>query len=248
MEGINRHMEKKRKIEINTTIATIYVEDMHPTENKYPDIIENQFQFRKFNHFTGDNVVAIADMGEAIWWNRPQAEDTEAAWGVESDGRPCCNLPIFLGKNKIWKSNYNVLLNKNNVPTIVQLQFQHELTQKELLELSQMSFTVIRQTLLRLGVQESDLCAINNDLLLRGKKFVGSEQVIRSNIYTECLFITLKYKEEKDIFKHLTSGKVSATANREITGLIDEYENFTKEDFLKIYCEEFKKYLDQFTL
>jgi hypothetical protein len=60
-------MNTKRKLEIPTTVATIYVEDMHPTANKYPDIIENQFQFRKNNKFTGENVIAIADMGEAIW-------------------------------------------------------------------------------------------------------------------------------------------------------------------------------------
>lgn len=242
-------MDNKRKLEIQTTIATIYVEDMHPSANKYPDIIENQFQFRKFKKFTGDNVVAIADMGEAIWWNRPQIEDTEAAWGWEKDGLPCCNLPIFLGKNKIWKSDYNVLLNKNNIPTIIQLKFEHELSDAELNLLYKMSFKVISTTLLRLGVLESDLCEINNDLLLRGKKFVGIERVSgEKNIYTECLFITLKYLEEKELFDRLTSGKVGAQAVKKITGLIDEYETFTKEDFLKIYCEEFKKYLNQFEL
>lgn len=241
-------MSNKRKLEIQTTIATIYVEDMHPSANKYPDIIENQFQFRKNKKFTGSNVVAIADMGEAIWWNRPQIEDTEDAWGWQ-DGVPCCNLPIFLGKNKVWKSNYNVLLNKNNIPTIIQLKFNHELSDEEIISLSKMSFSVITSTLLRLGVPEADLCAINNDLLLRGKKFVGIEQVPGGkDIYTECLFITLKYQEEKKLFDQLTSGKVGAQAVKQITGLIDEYETFTKEEFLKIYCEEFKKYLDQFSL
>lgn len=238
----------KRKIEIQTAIATIYVEDMHPSINKFPDIIENQFQFRKYNKFTGENVIAIADMGEAIWWNRPQIEDTSAAWGWQ-DNIPCCNLPIFLGKNKVWKSNYNVLLNKNNIPTIIQLKFNHELSDKEIELLSKMSFSVISAALLRLGVPEKDLCAINNDLLLRGKKFVGIEQVPSGkNIYTECLFITLKYLEEKELFDQLTGGKVGAQAVKKITGLIDEYESFTKEEFLKIYCEEFKKYLDQFSL
>lgn len=240
-------MKGIRKLEIKTSIATIYVEDMCPSENKYPDIIDNQFKFRKYGEFTGDNVVAIADMGEALWWNRPQIEDTNAAWGWK-DEMPCCNLPIFLGKNKVWKSAYNVLLNKNNVPTIIQLNFNRKITQEELSKLQQMSFKVIQRTLLRLNIPEQDLCIMNNDLLLRGKKFVGIEQVIKPQIYTECLFITLKYNEEKALFDQLTSGKVSATQHRQITGLIDEYESFTKEEFLKIYCEEFKKYLDQFSL
>lgn len=241
-------MNTKRKLEIPTTVATIYVEDMHPTANKYPDIIENQFQFRKNNKFTGENVVVIADMGEAIWWNRPQIENTDAAWGWMGS-MPCCNLPIFLGKNKVWKSDYNVLLNKNNIPTIIQIKFNHELTSEEMHKLTKMSVSIITNTLLRLGVSEKDLCVINNDLLLRGKKFVGIEQVpADKNIYTECLFITLKYREEKELFDQLTSGKAGSQALKKITGLIDEYENITKENFLAIYCEEFKNYLNQFEL
>lgn len=241
-------MANNRKLEIQTAVATIYVEDMHPTANKYPDIIENQFQFRKNGIFTGENVVAIADMGEAIWWNRPQIEDTDAAWGIHTDGLPCCNLPIFLGKNKTWKSAYNVLLNKNNIPTVIQIKFNHTLGPEEIEKLTQMSSVIVLNTIKRLGIPEKDICAMNNDLLLRGKKFVGNEKIYKDNIYTECLFITLRYKEEQDIFSRLTSGKTSATAHREITGVMDEYESFTKEEFLKIYCEEFKKYLNQFEL
>jgi hypothetical protein len=40
-----------------------------------------------------------------------------------------------------------------------------------------MSFIVIAQTLLNLGVPEHDMCCLNNDLLLKGKKFAGSERI-----------------------------------------------------------------------
>jgi hypothetical protein len=240
-------MNSKRHFEIQTKVATIYMEDMHPSANKYPDIIENQFQLRKNDTFTGENVVAIANMGEAIWWNRPLKENTDAAWGWQGD-IPCCNLPITLGKNMQWKSYYNLLLNKHNLPTIVQIKFNHTLSQDELEKLGLMSHTVITQTLLRLGVPEQDMCVINNDFLLKGKKFSGGETVIKADIYTECFLITLRYQEEKEIFDQLSSGKVPATAHRGITGIIDEYPHITKEDFVKIYCEEFKKYLDQFEL
>lgn len=240
-------MNKKRKVEINTKLASIYIEEMFPSNGQYPDIIEKQFQFRKNNIFSNENLIAIADMGEAIWWNRPQIENTDQAWGIHSDGLPCCNLPIFLGKNMVWKSEYNVLLNKHNIPTIIQIKFDKELTENEWNEIKKMSFSVISRTLLRLGVVETDLCVINNDLLLRGKKFSGSEQIIKRdlNIFTECLFVTLKYSEEKELFDKLTCGKVSATALKQITGLIDEYPEITKEKFLEIYCEEFKKYLEE---
>lgn len=236
-----------RQFEQQANIAKICIETMQPTQGKCPEIIENQFQFRKNNKFVGENLVVIGDMKEAVWWNRPQIEDTEAAWG-EHKGMPCCNLPISFGKSKTWKSNYNILLNKNNIPTIVQLQFNHILSIDELNRLKHMSFAIILNTLKKLKVKEEDLCVLNNDLMLKGKKFIGSEQVYRENVYTECIYITLKYLEEKNLFDQLTSGKVSATAHKQITGLIDEYPTITKEDFLKIYCEEFKKYLDQFEL
>jgi hypothetical protein len=220
---------------------------MCPTKNQCPEIIEQLFQFRKHGNFVGNNVVIIGDMGEAVWWNRPQLEDTTAAWGTHL-GMPCCNLPISFGKAQTWKSQYNILLNKNNIPSAVALKFNHNLTVEELTKLKHMSFAVLLNTLKQIGVQDSDLCVINNDLLLRGKKFAGSEEVYTDTIYTECIYITLKYFDEKELFDQLSCGKVSATAHREITGLIDEYPEITKEKFLTVYCEEFKKYLDQFEL
>ena len=237
-----------QNLEFKTRLATIRVEKMCPTLNARPEIIENLFHFRKTNEFIGENLIIIADMGEAVWWNRPQLKDTNAAWGIMPNGMPCCNLPISFGKEMAWKSKYNILLNKNNFPTAIQLKFSHKLTFEELAKIQTMSFTVIQNTLQRLGVSKRDLCMLNNDLMLRGKKFIGKEQVCTDNIFTECLYITLKYKDEEEVFKQLSHGKVSATAHRGITGLIDEYPSITKEEFLKIYCEEFKKYLDQFEL
>lgn len=243
-------MKNNRIFKTQTPVATIYIEETQPSANKRPEVVEHLFHFRKEKEFSGNNVVAIADMKEAMWWNRPQPNDTTSAWGVEKDGLPCCNVPTLFSKEHVWKSKYNILVNRHNVPTIIQIRFEHPLTTEELRKLYSMTVRVITQTLIRLGVVEQDLCHINNDLLLKGKKIMGTERTYDSatKIYTEALFITLKYQEEKDIFMRLSHGKVAATAKREITGLIDEYPAITKEDFLKIYCEEFKKYLDQFTL
>jgi hypothetical protein len=43
-------------------------------------------------------------------------------------------------------------------------------------------------------------------LLLRGKKFVGNEIIIDDNIYMECLFINLKYTEDKALFDQIYTG------------------------------------------
>ena len=41
---------------------------------------------------------------------------------------------------------------------------------------------------------------INNDILLKGKKFSGGECIHDKNIFEENIFITLHYFEEKEIF------------------------------------------------
>jgi lipoate-protein ligase A len=106
-----------------------------------------------------------------------------------------------------------------------------------------MSFRVIYQTLIKLGVPDVAFCCLNNDLLLNGKKFVGSEKVYRGSAYTECLFINLKYLEEKELFDQIYVGKKANV--RPITGILDEYPNITKEDFVKTYLAEFKTYLSE---
>ena len=104
-----------KKLKIITKLATIYIEETYPTEGKYPEIVEHLYQYRKTGTFSGNNVVAIADMCEAMWWNRPLLEDTKAAWGIHTDGLPCCNVPTVFATDRTWKNKYNILINKNNV-------------------------------------------------------------------------------------------------------------------------------------
>lgn len=236
----------KKNLEIQTSIATIKVVDGWPSKNIIPIELQQQFNFRKHNSLEGDNSITIINMHEPVWWLRPFIEDTNTAITLDEDKGYTCMLPFFLGKNHTWKSAYNVLVNKNNLPTLIQLKFEHSLTEEEKNKLIKMSFVVIIQALLNLGVPEHDICCLNNDLLLKGKKFAGSERIWQTNIYTECLFINLKYLEEKNLFDQIYVGK--KTKSREITGILDEYDFITKEAFIKAYCEEFKKYLDQFEL
>ena len=59
--------EAERKIELKSTVATIYVADMWPSKNIFPKPIEQQFNFRKYGYLEGENIVGIADMHEPIW-------------------------------------------------------------------------------------------------------------------------------------------------------------------------------------
>lgn len=231
------------KTEIQSNIATIQVVKAAPSKNIIPKEVYQQFNFRKYSTWEGENSVTIIDMQEPVWWNRPLKANTEEALSVASDGIYQCMLPLFKETSQLWKTNYNVLVNKNNLPTLIQLKFENPLSTQQLQQLLSMSFWVILQTLIKLGVPETDLCCLNNDLLIKGKKFAGSERIYRDNIYTECLFINLKYEDEKELFSQIYQGK---KPHRLITGILDEYPNLTKETFIEAYCTEFKTNLDQF--
>lgn len=233
-------------INIKSKIATIKTVDAWPSKNIIPNEIYQQFNFRKNHTFEGENSVTIVNMFEPVWWTRPLEAETETAWIKNEKDEWVCTLPFFLGTEKTWKSNYNILVNKNNLPTLIQLKFNHKLSQEEKFKLSTATFYAIIKTLINLGANEQDFCCINNDLLLRGKKFVGNEIIIENNIYTECLFINLKYAEEKELFEQIYTGK--KTNIWPITGILDEYPNISKEAFLQTYCTELKKIFDEFEL
>lgn len=218
-------------------IPKIIIEKMSPSQNITPEILYNQFELRKNNVFVGKNQIVIADMQEAIWWNRPQKENTESLIKKETDGFYSYNLPLFLRHNK-WKSNYNVLLNKNNVPIAIHIQFDHKLEHTEIQLLRTATFSAIRKALVELGVPNEEIIYINNELLLKGKKFVGSEQIIGEDFYEENTFITLKYLEEKEIFDRLLYGK--ATPKYGITGVLDEFNLFTKKEFIQKFIKYFE--------
>lgn len=233
-------------INIQSKIATIKTVDAWPSKNIIPNEIYQQFNFRKNHTFEGENSVTIVNMFEPVWWTRPLEAETETAWIKNEKDEWVCTLPFFLGTKKIWKSNYNVLVNTNNLPTLIQLKFNHKLSQEEQFKLSTTTFYAIIKTLIKLGAEEKDFCCINNDLLLRGKKFVGNEIIIDDNIYMECLFINLKYTEDKALFDQIYTG--AKTKVWPITGILDEYPEITKEAFLKAYCEELQECLNQFEL
>jgi lipoate-protein ligase A len=99
---------------------------------------------------------------------------------------------------------------------------------------------VVEKSLLELGVPQSDLTIHRNDLLYNGKKFLGSEVIIRNNQCSIDFMITLFYKPEEKIFRRLT-GKYAL--KRQITGIIEETNLFSKDQFIDIFLNNLKSYI-----
>ena len=202
------------------------------------NIIPNQYVWRTEKRFVGDNVIAIMDNQEAVWWNRP-AEQTDMC-KLEKDGLYSYNLP-YCGPDA-YKTNYNILLNKNSIPCAVHIKLDSEWTPEQKTKLYQMTYYCIYQALIDLGVSEADLSRPRNDILYKGKKFVGGERVCSDEVYSEDLVITLQVLPEKEIFDRLTG---QYAHRRKITGISEEIPSITKAVFMDKLSEKLSLYIQE---
>lgn len=232
---------KKKGIYIMNPLKTIYyyVESMAPSQNLVPEIMCQQYEFRQTGQYTGANVVAIADLKEAIWWNRPASSDTFLK--LEPDGLFSFNFPYF-GNIADFKTEYNTLLNANSVPVAIQLGLDSDVSEELLNSLKHLPIESVLQTLLDLGVDSTLLKASRNDLLYNNKKFMGIETIVKNGWLSLNFIVTLHYTPEEAIFKRLT-GKYALS--RGITGIIEETNLFTKEQFIDSLLIHMKDYLQE---
>jgi len=141
------------------------------------------------------------------------------------DGLYSYNLP-FLGNRDTYKTGYNLLLNKNSITYTSHIKLDESWTEEQKEKLSKLSYKVLYDALIELGVDDDKLSQQRNDMLYAGKKFAGGEKIIRDNVYTEDLVITMQFLPEKEIFSRLT-GKYATV--RGITGISEEVPQITKE-------------------
>ena len=107
-------------------------------------------------------------------------------------------------------------------------------------KLSQMTIRLITETLIDLGVSAEKLQSVHNDLLYEGKKFVGVETIFKNNQCSINFVVTLFYKPEESIFKRLTG---QYALKRPITGIIEETNLFTREEFTEQLMKNIEAYL-----
>lgn len=207
------------------------------------NILPNQFIWRTEKKFVGDNEIVIMDNKEAVWWNRPLSSDIFCK--KEEDGLYSYNLPFLSalkGGKDLYKTEYNLILNKNSVPCAVHIKLDNTWTveQKELL--NQMYYYCIYHALMDLGVAEEDLTRPRNDILYKGKKFVGGEKAFIEDVYTEDIVITLQVLPEQEVFDRLTG---QYAHKRQITGIAEEVPSVTKEAFIDKLYEKLSNYVEE---
>ena len=118
-------------------------------------------------------------------------------------------------------------------------------SQKEQIEaLTKMTSNSVYSALIELGVDASNLSFSHNDILYKGKKFMGYEQLISNGVFTEDIVITLEYTPEKEIFQRLT-GKYALT--RGITGIVEETQCFTKQQLIDKLLTKFEAFAKTLT-
>ena len=215
----------------------IYNEPMVPSKGLIPKIMLEQYQFRQTGKWTAESEIVIALLEEPIWWNRPVK--SEVFLKQEEDGMYSLNFPYFGGNND-FKAQYNTLLNVGCVPVAVQLR-QRDFEQPfDRQKLTAMPVSTVHKTLVDLGVDPNMLTSVHNDLLYCGKKFMGVETIFKNGCCSINFIVTLFYKPEESIFKRLKGEYALA---RPITGIIEETNLFTREEFTEALIKNMADYL-----
>ena len=212
---------------------------MQPSAGLNPEILQQQFDWRNGKAYTGNNVLVFADIKENVCWNRPLNSDVFVK--QEEDGLFSYNLSLaWRNETLAWKASYNVLLNKDNLPIAGMIKVNPDWTHSQIKALNRLMIDGVYNTLIRLGVDKNKLQQPNNDLLYEGKKFCGLEFINNGDWISIDCFLTLKYKEDKEVFDRLTGQFVK---HKSIAGILEETELFTKEEFITVLTEELQELL-----
>lgn len=214
--------------------------EVAPSKNINPKIIQEQFNWRKTLDFESDkNQIAFGDVKECLWWNRPL--NPKQLVELESDGLYSYNLPYIGPKDKLYKTNYNILVTPNTIPIVTHIKINPNWTFNQITQLENLMINSIYDTLVELGVDRAKLKKLGNDILYEDKKFVGFEQKTANGVFSQDIILTLKYKPEEKVFKRLT-GKYALA--RGIVGIQEETNCFTREQFIEKLKEKILTFIN----
>ena len=212
---------------------------MAPSEGENPEILKKQFDWRNGIKYAGESEIVFADIKENVCWNRPLNSDVFVK--QEEDGLWSYNLPLAWRQESVaWKANYNVLLNKDNLPVAGMIKINKHWTVDDFTKLKRLLIDSVYNALIKLGVNEDKLQQPGNDILYDGKKFFGIETIVKDGWFSIDCFITLRYKPAQEVFDRLSGHFVKY---KSITGIMEETELFTKEEFIKVLTEELQSIL-----
>ena len=211
-----------------------------PSQGINPQIIQDQFKWRKSLIWESkESQIIFGDIKECFWWNRPL--NPSYLVKQEKDGLYSYNLPYIGPRNKLYKTEYNILVTPNTIPIVTHIKINPKWTNAQIARLEWLLSDSIYLTLLELGVDKSKLKRVMNDLLYDNKKFVGIEQKTANGVFSQDIILTLKYKPEEEIFQRLT-GKYALS--RGIIGIMEETNCFTREQFIETLKAKILKFMD----
>lgn len=228
---------------INIKNIKVCVEALQPSKGIHSSILPCQFTWRTTGDFVGENKIAIADIQEPIWWNRPLTSDVFCK--TEEDGLCSYNFPFWQNdrEDRAFKTAYNVLLNKNSVPVAIHIKLDESWTETQIQSLHSLLSTCVQETLIELGVDPTDLRHSGNDFYIKNKKFSCGEHIFRDSVFTQNIVITMQLLPEKEIFDRLTG---QYAHRKTLTGIADEISSITKEVFIETLQRHFCKYLEEY--
>lgn len=215
--------------------------EVSPSNGINPQVIQEQFNWRKTLKFESNvNQIAFGDVKECLWWNRPL--NPKQLVELESDGLYSYNLPYIGPQNKLYKTNYNILVTPNTIPIVTHIKINPNWTSLQKSQLENLMINSIYNTLIELGVDKTKLKKLGNDILYEEKKFVGFEQKTANGVFSQDIILTLKYKPEEKVFKRL-SGKYALA--RGIVGIMEETNCFTREQFIEKLKEKVLTFMEK---
>lgn len=218
----------------------INTKPLAPSKNEHANLF-NQYKWRTTKEFIGDNEIVIGDIKEAIWWNRPLTSNVFCK--KESDGLYSYNFPFWQGERLAFKTEYNVLLNKNSIPIAVHIKIPDNWTDKQKLLLKKMVYSCMYDTLIDLGVDKKSLGQPKNDFYYQDKKFSCGEQIFEDDVFTQNVIITLQAEPERELFNKL-SGKYANA--KTITGIQEQVSSITKEIFIETLIKKLENYIQKY--
>ena len=216
------------------------IQPLAPSKEEHSSALPHQYIWRTEHKFIGENEIVVADIKEPVWWNRPLVSNIFCK--QEEDGLYSYNLPFWEGEHNVFKTQYNVLLNKNSVPVAVHVQLDNTWTDEEREALDNMVDKCLYDTLIELGILEQDLKQPRNDFYWKTEKFACGEKIFKDNVFTQNTVITLLMMPEKEIFDRL-KGKYAHA--KPITGILEKIPTITKEKFISTLCANLQEYIQK---
>lgn len=225
--------------EPNTGVITFNPEK---PENFGNEVLASLNKNRILKNFEGGDFYYIWDFKNSFYFNRPL--NPCVMWQKDPRGIMSINWQ-FIGADipeLQWKSKCDLLVPTHGVVTTVRVKFDERWSEKRQRDLDNLTFSTIKEAILKNGGDPQLLEQKGNDLLYRGKKFAGKEWKLAINMgYLENVVLTCEYEKEKEWFDKLYHWP----GEKQITGITDEVPTVTKDILIEALYKKSQEFFNE---